>query len=1274
MALTLHRFFKSPTRLLLLMVGSFLCFNSDIYAQDQSFESTVPSHWSTTNGSLSISNDHYKHGTRSLRWDWSAHAEITVSNLQNHGLAPSQVTNFNFNMFRMWVYNTAKTSQTPLIIEFYDQQGNLQFHYDFGLNFTGWRAASASYLNEMSGIKNSTNLTTMKIKAPNLGEGVLFFDFIDYTMARNTMRSADYQLPFIRLNNDEHWGDMLYFQSLPKLPVTPPTAQELAAIAIIKQHYDDFILGQSPSGSAINNAVNRYHALNISYINGISKGNPLYGQDYPNSQNIKAVEDFIYTFAKDYKHNGRVSSRDYFLNTIRYILDQGFADGSAMETLHHIGYSFRNIPSAVHLMKSELETVDLWTDAQKMVEWYTAVDGIWEPTASNSNMDDANTRAIYRLGASLYKTTDAEKVQYLKGYKSYLENFLTSRAREGQGLKVDYTGFHHNTFYPGYSFLAYNGISQAVNFVSGGAFAISNPKRELFKNTLLLARVTMASGEIPNSLSGRNPFQNAPIRNGLKNLGLSTPVDTDVLRAHNLMYGADSQTSAYGVETAPQGFWQVNFANLGVYRQADWVADVKGFNKYFWGSEIYAQNNRFGRYQSYGAIEVMYPGGHSSSGFNINGWDWRKTPGATTKFLSWEDLEAARSRQDEVTDSNFAASLRFGAKQEYYIDQKIEGNYGVFGMDFSQKKVSPSHDTAFKFKKSVFFFDGKLICLGSDIHSANGLIATNLFQNYLSSTAMPIVANNTAITGFPYHDTLNSGSDHWIIDAVSTGYFVKNGNTIAIDRQYQDSPSQSGNGTMTNGNFASAYINHDVAPVNAGYEYVIIPGTTSAEMEAFTTTMNAPETAFYEVIQKDEHAHIVKYNNMYGYALFGDGNYGTQTPIKDNYGACLVMTEEVGNTLNLTVVSPDLNFASANGTSQMTSIDLTLNGEWRLDSSSGGRVNIMENSGETIVVVGAKDGLPVDIKLVRGFVNADYPIIYYEDFASEMGRGFSRMITNTGDHTDASNIFKRVNDVPDPEDTHQLFDPTIDRPERTIPRGATSNQRALSTVGNDASRNFPLDAYAVFTTLDLTVDNPRISAEDRYKYASFWTERRYGNGDIATVSILGSTSYTGDPATTTWTNLPLVSGKLATTSDGLHYVKGVVDLTDFANSPNGATVTLALRYQGSSSAYSSSNRNGTFYFSDLQFFVQSSPLSVVSALINNSDIQVYPNPVSTILHMVISSSLQIEKITLVDISGKTMYYDRDIRSIDLSRFSPGLYFLSFESKEGHVLTKKVMVK
>ena len=1274
MKLILLKFFKKQTLHYAVVLFCGFCFSLNLSAQDESFETTsAPAHWATTNGSLSTSTDHYKLGAKSLKWDWNANAVITVSNLQNNGLVPSQVGDFYFNMFRMWVYNTAAITSQPLRVEFYDNNNTLQAYYDFQINFTGWRAASTSYKYEMSGVKNSSNITTMKIKAPTSGSGTFFFDFIDYTMARNTSRSADYQLPFITLDNDEHWGDIMYFQSLPKLLLTTPTAQELTDLTAIKQTYNNVIKGSAPNTSAVNNAITKYNAQNITYVGGIVKGKPLYGKDYANADNIQAVEDFIVTFARDYAYSSSTTSKDYFLNTVRYLLDQGYADGSAMETIHHIGYSFRNIPMAIHLMKTELETEGLWTQAQKMVEWYTALDGIWEPTASSSDMDGANTRSLLRLGACLYKTTDAEKVQYLKGFKNYIENFLTLIPKEGQGMKIDFTGFHHNTYYPGYAFLGYNSLAEVVRYISGSQFAISTTKKEILKNTLLLARVVGASGDIPNSLSGRNPFAAVPIKNGLKNLGLASPVDTDLLKAYNYMYGSDSQTSAYGNETPPSGFWQINFANLGVYRQSNWVADIKGFNKYFWGSEIYSTDNRYGRYQNYGAVEVMYKGGYINSRLNINGWDWRKTPGATTKHLSYSDLLAANSRQDETTDSNFSASLRFGSKANYYIDQKLEGEYGVFGMDFTQKNISSTHDTAFKFKKSVFCFDGKLICLGSNINSATGLIATNLFQNYLSSTSVPINENNTAVTTFPYNTTLSSTTKNWLIDAANTGYFVKSGNSVIIDRVNQDSPSETGNGTLTNGNFASAYISHGTAPSNAGYEYVIIPGTNTTDMATFSANMDNTTTAFYEVIQKNQTAHIVKYNDMYGYVLFGAGNYGTTTPIKNNDTPCLVMAKQTGGNLTLSVVSPDLKFASNNGNSQVTTIDITINGEWSVNSSSGGTVSATVNTEGTLLTIEAKDGLPVDIALTNGFVNVDYPIVYYEDFLSETGRGFAKVIEVSGGQA-IDQIMKRVSDIPDMADSNNLFNESTDRPDHRIPDGDFRDSRAIATVGNNSSTNFPIDAYAVFTTLDLTDANPRISASDIYKYASFWTERRYGNGDIATITILVSTAYTGNPTTTAWTTLPLVSGKIAETADGLTYVNGIVDLSEYANGANGATVTLAYRYQGSSSAYNGSNRNGTFYFSDLKFYVQSAPLSVENELLNEDRIMVYPNPTNNLLNIQISDyNIQIKKVRFMDVFGKVIYSNTNTNIIDVGNFSKGLYFLSLETNTGQLINKKIII-
>ncbi|WP_303315287.1 chondroitinase family polysaccharide lyase [Flavivirga abyssicola] len=952
-----------------LVLLIFICFQARVHAQDQSFEGTsVPSNWNAALGSLSISSNHYKLGSKSLQWDWSANDELTVTNLQAEGLVPAQVQSFFQNMFRIWIYNTNAINTGSLEIEFYDNNGVKQFNYPFYLNFTGWRAGSASYRHEMLGPKGSDNITTLKIKAPTSGSGTLHFDFIDYTMERNTDRSADYQLPFITLDNGKHWFDFMYFQSLPKtIPATTPSAQELADFNVVKQKYDDLILGNAPSNSNLNNAISAYNNQDIVYSGGIVTGKPLYGKDYGNAQNIDVVDGFIHTLARDYKHKNTATSLTYFLNTVRYLLDQGYADGSLLETMHHIGYSFRDVSKAIHLMKDELVTAGLWDEARKMVEWYAGTDIIWHPSAYKSNMDDALTRAISILGACLYKETDAEKVQYLKGYKQYVENWLTPRSLVSKnGVKVDYTGFHHGTYYPQYAFGAYKSLSTAVNFISGGVYGISNSKKDVFKNMLLGARVNMSNNDFPNGLSGRSPFNDISITSAYKNLGLSTPIDTQLLETYNGITGGDSQTNAYGSETLPTGFWQINYANLGTYRQDNWLAGIKGFNNYFWGTEIYSSDNRYGRYQSYGSIEILYPGGASNSGTVIGGWDWNKTPGATTIHLPFSSLKASKSRQDEFTDSNFASSLRFGTKNAYYIDDKIEGSYGMFGMDFTQKAITATHNPTFTFKKSVFCFDGKIICLGSNINNndASNITATNLFQNKLSATSTPIQVDNVSTSNFPYNSTLNSSANHWIIDAYNTGYFVKSA-TVVIDRKNQVSPRENGRGGTTSGNFASAYINHGTAPVNSNYEYVIIPGTNSTDMIAFTNNMNSNATAFYEVLQHDDMAHIVKYNAMRGYALFNSGNFGNTATLKSNDAPCLIMTEETGNDLKMTVVNPDLNKNDTTEESQIKTINLVLNGEWTLNVSSGGAVNVTSGTNETTITIDTKDALPVDMALSK---------------------------------------------------------------------------------------------------------------------------------------------------------------------------------------------------------------------------------------------------------------------------------------------------------------------
>jgi len=938
------------------------------FSQDQSFENTtVPTNWTATNDQLSISDLHYKDQKKSLQWDFNANDVLTIHDIQSNGLLVNEVLNYYKNMFNLWIYNSKNIVSKPLTIEFYDAQGQKQFHYVFYLDFTGWRSASASYKHEMSGAKSSDNLSTIKIIAPDQS-GQLFFDGVDYTADRNTYRSPDYQLPFLKADNGQHWTDMMYFKSLEKtVPLSTPSQEEIADLAKVKEKYDAYILGSQPSSSALSKAKTKYTALDIQYTDGNSTGKPLYGKDYPDSQNIYRVEQFIYTLAKHAAHTQNNESITLFTNTVRYLLDQGYADGSLMESMHHIGYTFRNIPKAIHLMKDQLQEEQLWEAAQKMVGWYAAVDIIWHPTAHESNMDDGNTRALAILGACLYKSSPEERVQYLKGYKKYLENWMQQYPKTGTGLKPDYTAFHHNTYYPLYAFAAYKNISKSILLLSGGSYSINQESKKTFKQHLLMARVLMANEHFPNALSGRSPFHGISINESLKNLGLSMDEDAQLLGAYNYNVPNDPSTQSIPIETAPTGFWQVNFANLGIYRQGDWMASIKGFNNDFWGTEIYGKDNRYGRYQSYGAIEILYKGGHGDSGFSTQGWDWNKTPGATTIHLPWNALKAAKSRQDETTDARFAGSLRFAPKNDSYIDEKLEGNYGLFGMDFSQKNLSDSHNPSFKFKKSVFCFDGKLICLGSNIanNDTQHITATNLFQNVLQNEQTELVINSQSTRAFPLEQTLENDAPHWMIDGYNTGYYIPKGSPIIITKKNQDSPSENGNGTYTNAAVASAYINHGTAPNNASYEFVLLPNTTNNEISALATAMQNEDSPLYKVLQQDENAHIVSFQKLIGHVLFKASSYQTGSPVLKNSAPCLLMTSAIDEQLRLSIADPYLNFDTTTKQSTPTTIVLELNGAWELEGVNHPATSLTVGPTSTTLTTVLSNGLPVDIHLKK---------------------------------------------------------------------------------------------------------------------------------------------------------------------------------------------------------------------------------------------------------------------------------------------------------------------
>lgn len=142
------------------------------------------------------------------------------------------------------------------------------------------------------------------------------------------------------------------------------------------------------------------------------------------------------------------------------------------------------------------------------------------------------------------------------------------------------------------------------------------------------------------------------------------------------------------------------------------MVTLKGFNTNVWGSEIYTKDNRYGRYQSYGSIQIMGYPSRKASGYVEEGWDWNRLPGTTTIHLPLVLLDNPRS-----------GTLMARSTENFAGTSSLEGRNGMFAMKLKEadyKNFTPD----FVARKSAFCFDNRVVCLGTGISNSNAQYPT----------------------------------------------------------------------------------------------------------------------------------------------------------------------------------------------------------------------------------------------------------------------------------------------------------------------------------------------------------------------------------------------------------------------------------------------------------------------------------------------------------------------------------------------------------------------
>ena len=909
-------------------------------------EQQVPAFISGTGSRLDISEEHYKDGMRSLSWTFSPGAVLSVK--KDLAFEKKDVTGKDtyLSAFIVWVYNE-QAQDKKITFEFL-KDGKKCTSFPFGINYTGWRAAWVCYERDMEGMPEE-GMNEIRIVAPDV-KGKLFFDHIvSASKVDARQQTADVQVPFVNKGTTNHWL-VVYEHSLwkPDIALTPVSETQKQEMRVIEKRFRDMLYTPSKfTDKELESIRKKYDFYQITYKNGKVSGLPIFmvrqaeayermiphwDKDMFTKLGMEMSEYFnlMKRIAIAYNNVSNAAVKDElkqkFLAMYDHITDQGVAYGSCWGNIHHYGYSMRGLFVSYFLMKDVLRAAGKLDDAERTLNWYAITNEVYpEPTGNGIDIDTFNTKLQGRIASILIMEDSPEKLQYLRSFSRWLDYGCRPAPGLSGSFKKDGACFHHCNNYPAYAVGGLDGATNMIYLLSGTEFKLSELAHETVKNVLLAMRFYCNLKQWPLSMSGRHPNGKGeliPIQYAVMAIA-GTPdgkqkYDADMAAAYlrlvahigtpdkdvpdylpkasarqELEMKRLLEVQGFRPEPDPQGNLALGYGCVSVQRRDNWAAVVRGHSRYLWAAEHYLPANFYGRYLAHGSMQILTGEPDetvtfATSGWQENGFDWNRIPGVTSIHLPFEQLRAKVLNVDAFS----------GMEEMLYSDEAFAGGLsqarmnGNFGMKLHEHdKYNGSH----RARKSFHFFNGTIVCLGTDIENTNTEFPTEttVFQS-------AVITPETR----EYWNTCKEGGQTYI-DPNGVGYYLSK--SSMADAQFEKNFPQVTVGERstkpTSGNWVSLTLQHGKAPKGASYEYAVLPHTDAASLKAFA------DKPAYKVLRQDRNAHIVRSlpDNLTSYVLF-------ETPqalpadglLQKADTSCLVMIREDKDKLLLTVCQPDL--------------------------------------------------------------------------------------------------------------------------------------------------------------------------------------------------------------------------------------------------------------------------------------------------------------------------------------------------------------------------------
>jgi chondroitin-sulfate-ABC endolyase/exolyase len=965
----------------------------------ESFEDKRVPAWIKSVGAskLNFSDERSQHGEQSLLWSWNKPGGLVLD-------AKKYNAEVNPTDFLVWVYS--EKSQGALDISWGQGQ-----QVRFELNFTGWRSLwirlnfdgltkeqrdSDKDYYAVNGFGQGTEIPPAvkvgQIRIQPTGDaGRLYVDLLELTNeAIPHDRIGNLQMPFIvndpGCRHNYPWVAMQY-ERVEALPEA--SAENLEHYERIKKSIQSIIkpgaLGNLGKATRAYAELQKKIAIEGDSVRGPHISSHIveryYRQKGFEGIHQRTMQGALHYVADQFRITGDDKWKELYFKYLDFQHEKGFSAGSGMMNLVFVAKLGGDYASSLMIMRPYFDEAR-WEREAATLRWIAGYNNLYNPVKQAVDADKV-LGDLQTLLTAIYlqpDETDEQKMGKLYDYiqlskilKVTMEPGIPKEAEGFRIVRPDYSIYHH-----GQEMIFSYGYPAGVNYTKFAYIFREGPARldmDLVEGLVdLYPRFLTPMGNGP--ITGTRGLSPGTIGGYIKMLDYAAAADCDAAKAwlkyfHLIGSISDRQidlVDLHGLikdESVPSmealsGNWIQPYAAMQVHRRDDWIAVIRGVNQSTPSPEMFgdpnAENcaNVFGDQQGQGFLQLIGNGGVSESGINllVGGWDWAMYPGATTLRLSHDKLKKMTGGKVRPKHRTLSGGLSH-FNRDGLFHQRLFANdgSGLDGID--------GH-------KSWFFFDDLIVCLGSGLKSppADVPMVTTLFQfgsrNEDEQGKMYLMKADSSVRSIGSameEESMGQGAIS-LMDPSGHVYYVPKQDRVMIKRGIQHSQNHRSGFAPTKGYYSIAWLDHGIRPEDAGYEYSIKLFGGEGALKQFEANK------FYNVLQKDNQAHIVYYTpkKTYGYVLLEPLKGNAHGPILETDQPVLIMATKSRDGLEITISDPD---PAVDAPERSITHQVVVKGEWNIVTATSADA-VFESrieGGSTYLSVTVKDGCPVDLML-----------------------------------------------------------------------------------------------------------------------------------------------------------------------------------------------------------------------------------------------------------------------------------------------------------------------